>query len=67
MNSLQAILHQHDVNDMQYGPPAEHETEEALYFSSPSLPQHPLDQRSTDAERLILIITNACLRWKTTP
>jgi hypothetical protein len=50
---------------MQYGPPAEHETEEALYFSSPSLPQHPLDQRSTNAKRLILIITNASLRWTT--
>ena len=50
---------------MLYGPPAEHETEEALYFSSPSLPQHPLDQRSPNAKRLILIITNASLRWTT--
>ena len=33
------------------------------YISSPSFPQHHLDQHSTDAERLIMIITNAYPRW----
>lgn len=36
-------------------------------FIYPTFPQHPLDQRSTDVERLNAIITNSHPRWTTCP
>jgi hypothetical protein len=37
------------------------------YISFPFFPQYHLDQPSTDAERLIMTVTNAYPRWTTCP